>query len=445
MTINATFQMLNTAGVAQSTVDLLQGVATEAVRQWSLKLAGNANLTIRIEITNAVPSQRADGTWGNGSTAAQSGIVNYAVGSPSWQLEGNAKVASSDPDVVIRIYPDYLLNELFLDLTPATRGDCPSNRTDGLSTIIHELGHALGFTGYYNETAGTFSDNYKTPYDYRLKIVDGAVMFDGPNVRALTGGAIPLTNNNYTHYGNSGADPSLSTDPLLGLMNGVAYYRGHAYSIDALDLAVLADTGVGTTRNDILDLPFLPAMRGGAGNDVIRGGAGANLLQGDAGNDSIFGNGGADKLYGGAGTDILRGGVGNDTVYGGTGADRLYGGAGKDSLVGGLGADRFVFDSAPGSTNRDTIADFSHVQGDIIALSHTVMPGLGATAGALSPDAFLAAAGATTAQDASDRIVYDTATGALYYDADGTGGSAAIALATIKGHPALVAGDFLIV
>jgi Ca2+-binding RTX toxin-like protein len=49
------------------------------------------------------------------------------------------------------------------------------------------------------------------------------------------------------------------------------------------------------------------------------------------------------------------------------------------------------------------------------------------------------------AHDADDRIVYNTATGALYYDADGIGGEAAIQFATLSGSPDhLTAADFAV-
>jgi Ca2+-binding RTX toxin-like protein len=54
-------------------------------------------------------------------------------------------------------------------------------------------------------------------------------------------------------------------------------------------------------------------------------------------------------------------------------------------------------------------------------------------------------AGVSSAHDADDRIVHDSSSSALYYGADGIGGVAAIRFAVLAGHPALGAGDFLIV
>jgi Ca2+-binding RTX toxin-like protein len=48
------------------------------------------------------------------------------------------------------------------------------------------------------------------------------------------------------------------------------------------------------------------------------------------------------------------------------------------------------------------------------------------------------------AADASDRIIYETDTGILRYDPDGTGAAAAIAFAKIEGLPTMTNADFII-
>jgi Ca2+-binding RTX toxin-like protein len=45
----------------------------------------------------------------------------------------------------------------------------------------------------------------------------------------------------------------------------------------------------------------------------------------------------------------------------------------------------------------------------------------------------------------NDHILYDGMTGALYYDADGSGAGKAIHIATLKGAPSLSSADFFIV
>jgi len=54
---------------------------------------------------------------------------------------------------------------------------------------------------------------------------------------------------------------------------------------------------------------------------------------------------------------------------------------------------------------------------------------------------FYAAAGATSGHAAADRLIYDTSTGNLYYDADGSGAGASQLVATLQGAPAVHASD----
>lgn len=171
--------------------------------------------------------------------------------------------------------------------------------------------------------------------------------------------------------------------------------------------------------------------------------------KGGSGNDTIFGNGVRNILDGGAGADQLRGGAGNDVLKGGVGNDKLYGGSGKDHLTGGGGADRFVFDTKLNATsNVDTITDYdAGGVADRIGLDDDIFRALGVagtTAGAsLAVSRFHQGA---AAHDASDRVIYDASTGALYYDPDGTGQAAQVKLAILgtSAHPTLNAGDFLV-
>jgi serralysin len=55
-----------------------------------------------------------------------------------------------------------------------------------------------------------------------------------------------------------------------------------------------------------------------------------------------------------------------------------------------------------------------------------------------------AARNASAAHDATDRVIYDTSSGRLYYDPDGTRAAPALIMATLQGAPPLAATDFTV-
>ncbi|MGO4389705.1 calcium-binding protein, partial [Microvirga sp. 2YAF29] len=120
--------------------------------------------------------------------------------------------------------------------------------------------------------------------------------------------------------------------------------------------------------------------------------------------------------------DVLTGLSGADVLLGEVGNDVLAGGAGKDVLTGGAGQDVFVFDSRPNKTaNVDRIEDFK-VADDTLHLAKSVFTKM-AKKGVIKSAEFYQG---PKAHDRDDRLIYDKKTGALYYDADGTGAQAQI-------------------
>jgi serralysin len=168
-------------------------------------------------------------------------------------------------------------------------------------------------------------------------------------------------------------------------------------------------------------------------------GAVAIDLGGNELDQAIIGNAGANVLSGGGGSDTLLGLGGNDTLYGGDGDDQLAGGLGADTLDGGAGADLLVFSDALGGGNVDSVAGFTSGQ-DRLLLENDVFAGLGT--GGLAVGAFAAG---TAAADADDRIVYNSTTGSLWFDADGNGAGAAVLFATFTPGATLAAADIVVV
>jgi Ca2+-binding RTX toxin-like protein len=157
---------------------------------------------------------------------------------------------------------------------------------------------------------------------------------------------------------------------------------------------------------------------------------------------TITGTANSETIVAGAGADKITGLAGDDTISGGADNDTISGGAGNDTLTGGSGNDYFLFDIAANATsNLDTITDF--VSGaDKLQFSKKVFAGLGKAAGSLTDAQF---AYSTETLTTTDRIIYNTSTGALYYDADGSGGASAVQVALIGSHPTIVVADFSIV
>jgi VCBS repeat-containing protein len=221
-----------------------------------------------------------------------------------------------------------------------------------------------------------------------------------------------------------------------------------------------ADTLTGSASNDIL--------RGGAGNDTLDGAGGAadlldfsdgtaglsfTLTQGGSatsfdasaaglGSDTyknfegVIGTAFADTITGSASADQLRGGGGNDAIDGLGGDDRIVGGTGADTLTGGADNDTFVFDSAPNAV--DFISDFdasgSAASGDLIELSLGTFTALSTASGStLSATEFasLDGGGAGDAVGSGVHVIYDSATGNLYYDADGLSAANRTLVATL--------------
>ena len=187
-------------------------------------------------------------------------------------------------------------------------------------------------------------------------------------------------------------------------------------------------------------------LNGGVGKDTVVGGSGNDTLNGGRGNDKLLGQADDDLLIGRPGNDILLGGSGDDILEGGIGRDRLNGGPGNDELNGGASIDQFIFNTNQEFDSQDIgidqINDFNSGQ-DIIVLDLSTFTALDSSPGiGLSEDDF--AIVSSDAATAEAEIVYNSASGALYYNTNGTadGFGTGAQFATLDGSPDLVANDF---
>ncbi len=253
-----------------------------------------------------------------------------------------------------------------------------------------------------------------------------------------------------------------------------------SYSLDAsvgvrfVEKLVLLGTGNFNGYGNALD----NTLTGNAGNNLLNGGLGNDSMFGGAGNDTYVVDAIADRVFetitstslvdtGGVDTVqsavtfnlngytgvrfveklVLAGtananGTGNDLanqITGNSANNTLNGGLGADTLTGGLGADTFVFSTALGASNVDVITDFTAVD-DTIRLDDAIFTGLalGALTGGFVANTTGLAGGIF------DRIIYETDTGKLFFDADGSNSGAAVQFATLTPNLTLGNADFFV-
>ncbi len=225
----------------------------------------------------------------------------------------------------------------------------------------------------------------------------------------------------------------------------------------------LANTLTGNSGNN--------ALNGGDGNDTLDGGLGNDTLIGGAGNDVYYvdaigdvvneaanqgtdlvraylsyalgdnvenlsllgatdlngtGNALNNVLSGTTGANTLIGLAGNDTLGGLDGNDILIGGMGDDSLDGGNGADTYVFAAAGVANGVDKVANFVHGQ-DVLLFSGA---DYGVEAGHVPTSAEFTSG--TTAVGTHAQFIFNAVTHTLYWDHDGAGGDAAVAIAVFN-------------
>jgi Ca2+-binding RTX toxin-like protein len=255
----------------------------------------------------------------------------------------------------------------------------------------------------------------------------------------------------------SGAVPLAATDiqvingttppPSGGPINGTA-------GNDTLTGTGGDDTINGFDGNDL----FLAGSTGG--NDVIDGGAGRDSIEfkeratsaitvdfvtgtitGGAPGTISFTN--IERILTGNFNDTLTGNAAGQTLTGQGGSDTIWGAGGVDTLWGAAGTDTFVFREM-GTANADRISDFA-TGSDKLHLDDAAFTAIGASGNFAAGDGRFAANSSGTAADTNDRVVFNTSTGQLYYDADGSGSGASQLIATVQTGATVAATDIVVI
>lgn len=445
---------------------------------------------------------RAEGWWRNANGALAAVVADYNAagqlsGSPTGQYVVPMAVA------LVGVYGQFAVNAAG---AWAYTLDNEDPDTLALQSTLDEAGHHVRSAEDFLTVATTTNAAHPAPESYTISVdVFGAytaVDYRGlaadattPNLGpSASPGALPAINGNGTItftvrnfdagetlrlYGgdpmqapfpwgtvaiNDGwqttvALPARSASSAPGLINQILYVWDGVdgtTALPALNLGV--SIAQGTVNSDIIIMIGNGGLAAGyAGNDRISGtnfgdyvdgGDHDDRVEGGNGNDTLLGGNGDDELLGQEDNDRLEGGAGNDTLVGGDGRDILVPGQGRDRLTGGPFSDLFVFGSGPfGPSNSDVVTDYS-VADDGLWFDQDLLLTTGYGPAALAGNDWFNTATASdiAAQryEANDRFIFDSHHGLLYYDPDGSAGSAPAALvAEFTGSPALVAEEFV--
>jgi Ca2+-binding RTX toxin-like protein len=281
----------------------------------------------------------------------------------------------------------------------------------------------------------------------------------GAGIDSLIGGAgddtyiVNSTTDVITEAVNAGSDAVVSS---------VTFSLAAIANVENLSLT--GTTSIRGTGNSLNN-----TIIGNSGNNKLNGAAGIDTLIGGLGDDTYVVDTATDTIteLAGQGTDSIQSSIGlslaaianvenlslsgalninasgnslDNQLTGNGGDNVLDGGLGNDSLIDGSGDDVFQFSTTLDQINNvDRIIDFSAAD-DLIQLSQAVFSSL--SLGSLSDNAF----GLSTATITADsRIIYNSTSGMISYDADGSGSAASIAFAQVSPGLGIDSSNFLVV
>ena len=328
---------------------------------------------------------------------------------------------------------------------------------------------------------------------------DGTTAFRGATVNLVTGVVLDPWGGTDTITGIEEVQGSRFNDVIIGTaardefwgLRGADTLRGGAeadrvhYNRDYLgggnrgvivdlETALVGGSIRGTIRDGFgnIDTVFdIESVTGTRFNDVFVGSSASNVFYGGEGVDRYVGKGGVKdevslnvwfgdtqpgnirvdfRLASGqiindgfgntetmVGIEAIDSGPGNDRLIGNASANELRGDLGTDLMTGSGGNDTFEFLEGDGLGQGDRITDFvaSGVAGDVDVLAFRVSEYTGLTG-------TLQLVNGTVATQAVGTFVYNAANDTLFWDQDGTGAAAMVAVVILSNVAALSAANF---
>ncbi|MQW73625.1 calcium-binding protein [Sinorhizobium medicae] len=438
----------------------------------------------------------------SGLTLSLENFDDAAAAFDNWQLESwllnkadTINGSAGDDDLSGHQGNDIINGNAGDDFITGGEGDDTYNGGTGFDTLNFQnaYGAATAFRGInLNAATGTvidpfgFSETFQNFEEYRGtqfadtmlgSSIDEAFMGLGGRDTINGGGGVDTVR--YDRDFQRGASMGVNVNLTTGIAIDSFGSQDSLSGIENVRATDFNDTVVGSSVSNFL--------RGFAGNDTLNGAGGADEMRGGAGNDTYYVDNAGDIVNesadSGAGTDTVRssisfnlgntavaignlehltllntgnisgtgnslnntltGNSGNNGLNGAAGNDLINGGLGNDFLRGSTGLDTFFFSTAlNAATNVDTILDFN-IADDAVRLENAIFNAIQGV-GALTTSQFISNT-AGVSETADHRIVYETDTGRLYYDSDGSGAAVSVHFATLSTNLNTTAADFFVV
>lgn len=215
---------------------------------WNKYIQGKGSLEIAVKFS-APKDALATGRSLALPLIRNNGTLNIYEQGALAELRTGIDPNGANPDIEFNINPEDLTSLFWFDPNPLNRTTpVPTNKIDAFSVFLHEFGHAFVFNGDKNRTNSTLPGNYQSTLDEKTSFDGTNFFFTGTRATGIYGKPVPL-NFSSAHLGNNPPRPG---SDLLGDLMNPSIANGVRLEISAIDLAILADTGVpvDSTRND---------------------------------------------------------------------------------------------------------------------------------------------------------------------------------------------------
>jgi len=210
----------------------IERVTLAAGAAWAAGLAGDA--VIELEVT----FDGGDGSYimAAGPVLVQTGALHQGVdvwqAGTIWEIRGMGDPNGASADGDIRVAPEWL-DQLHLGYPTAP----PAHKVDAYDTMLHELGHVLGYI--HLEEYYTGGQEWASSYDVNTVPSGSGHVYAGPMTIAAYGAAVPLADTLF-----DGDRSHVALDSGDGSLMFPFAFPGSRHEISAIELGMLADAGM---------------------------------------------------------------------------------------------------------------------------------------------------------------------------------------------------------